>query len=84
MIRVVFMDGREAEVTPAVFEQLLAEGRVRCFLRQNGWVDPREDPIRRRLVQFIGLPERRESIQRLLTSDRPLPLNPDAESIDPL
>lgn len=75
MIRVVLEDGREAEVAPAMLDQLLVSGSVQWFLRRSGWVDPRRDPVRRNLVQVFSLPERREAIQQLLASDRPLPLN---------
>jgi len=60
-----------------MLDRLLAEGRVRRFKRQGGWVDPSSDPVRRSLIQAIGLPERREPMQTLLSSDRPLPLRSD-------
>jgi len=75
MIRVVFIDGREEEVPPAELDQLLETGTVSRFLRRSGWVDPRCDLIRRNPMNVFGLPERREPMQRLLGSDRPLPLN---------
>lgn len=78
MIRVILMDGREQEVEPATLDQLLASGRVRRFLRQSGWVDPRFDSIRRNPLQMYSLPERRAAMRHLLSSGQPLAQNREA------
>lgn len=75
MIQVIFQNGREGEVEAPVLARLLDSGDIRSFRRNNGWVDPTFDPIRRNPLYVFSLPERRSEVLNLMTSSQSLPMN---------
>ena len=61
MVRVQYVNGHFDMVKGGYLERLLQAHRVLFFQRQEGWVDPGRDPIRRRGAdQFYRGPERRQ------------------------
>lgn len=60
LIRVEYADGRFDLVKPFLLENLLADNRIRKFVRNGQWVTVGRDPVRRgRLTSYAGVDRRK-------------------------
>lgn len=65
LIRIEYADGRYDLVKPFLLDSLLAENRVRKFLRNGQWVTVGRDPIRHgRLTAYVGADRRQHQNNR--------------------
>lgn len=54
--------GIQGEVPAVVLDRLLELNLVSRFKREDGWVVPGRDPVRRKRPPVISLPERRRAM----------------------
>lgn len=73
-IQVVFENGKKGCVTEDMLDFLLESGGIISFKRHSGWVRPTCDPVRARELLVFSIPERRTTMNSLLSSDGPLPM----------
>lgn len=50
MIQVRYTDGTFDKVHRQLLQDLIAQKRIRSFLRSSGWVDVECDPVRRKIT----------------------------------
>jgi hypothetical protein len=68
LIRVMYNDDKYDYVPDSRLDELIESGKIKQFLRTDGWVKVGEDPIRVRgnasgLISSYGGPERRRAIR---------------------
>lgn len=62
LIRIVYADGRYDWVKPFKLDALLAEKRVRMFLRSGHWVRVDRDALRRSRLSSYSGSDRRQGL----------------------
>lgn len=74
-INVVYTNGNKGCVTADMLDYLIENNAIISFKRHDGWIRPGCDKIRSRDTLVFSIPERRLSMNALISSDSPLPVN---------
>lgn len=65
-IRVIYHDGRRRDVEPFQLDKLISLGKIKKFLRSEGWVTVGVDPLRGKGGSYNGPERRKPSTIKLL------------------
>ena len=74
-INIVYTNGNKGCVTADMLDYLLENKAIISFKRHDGWVRPGCDKVRSQDKLVFSIPERRLSMNVLIASDSPLPVN---------